>query len=139
MAIDTIGEKVKKVLLVDDDLDDRELFVEAFSFINEKSHILTLEGSDGLIEFLKEMSSLPDYLFLDLNMPRINGKQCLVEIKNMPDADNIPVVIYSTSSEIKDLVEVQRLGAEAYIVKSSSIKDLVAALKDFFGSKVREV
>jgi DNA-binding NarL/FixJ family response regulator len=65
-------------------------------------------------------------------MPRVNGKQCLVEIKSYPKNKSIPVVIYSTSSEIRDLVEVQRLGAEAYIVKSSSIKDLVAALRDFF-------
>ena len=71
LAFNLVGEDVKKILLVDDDLDDRELFVEAFSLIHERSEVATLEGSDRLIEYLKNLPVLPDYLFLDLNMPRM--------------------------------------------------------------------
>jgi DNA-binding NarL/FixJ family response regulator len=64
-------------------------------------------------------------------MPRMNGKQCLEQIKSSKFKD-IPVVIYSTSSEIRDLIDAQRLGAIAFIVKSASIHELTQALEDFF-------
>jgi CheY-like chemotaxis protein len=128
-----------KCLLIDDDLDDHEIFSMALEEIPLDVKLTSAYNATQALDMLKSGKISPDFIFLDLNMPRINGKQCLVEIKNLPLAESIPVIIYSTSSEIKDLLEVQRLGAEAYIVKSSSIKDLVAALTDFFGTKVRPI
>lgn len=126
-----------KCLLIDDDLDDHEIFSMALEEISMDVQLTSAYNATQALEMLKSGKVSPHFIFLDLNMPRINGKQCLVEIKNLPVAESIPVIIYSTSSEIKDLLEVQRLGAEAYIVKSSSIKDLVSALTDFFSTKVR--
>lgn len=124
MAVDSIGEKVKKILLVDDDLDDRELFVEAFSLINEKSDILTLEGSDRLIEYLRNLPALPDYLFLDLNMPRKSGKECLKEIQQHADLKSIKIAIYSTSLNPRDVAETYLNGAFCFIQKPNSFSDL---------------
>lgn len=128
---------VIKCLLIDDDLDDHEIFSMALEELKHAVELTSAYNAMQGLDMLRSGNVKPDFIFLDLNMPRINGKQCLSEIKNIESAGSIPVVIYSTSSEIKDLVEVQRLGAEAYIVKSSSIKDLVSALSDFFSTKVR--
>jgi CheY-like chemotaxis protein len=122
-------------MLIDDDLDDHEIFSLALQELDIDVKLTSVYNAHQAISLLESGKFFPDFIFLDLNMPRVNGKQCLVEIKSIPANKSIPVVIYSTSSEIRDLVEVQHLGAEAYIVKSSSIKDLVAALRDFFESK----
>jgi len=127
----------KICLLVDDDLDDHEIFSLALQ--DTHHHVEVVRAYDGVeaINFLKNPDEkLPDYIFLDLNMPRMNGAQCLAEIRKYDELKDIPVVIYSTSSEIKDLIEAQKLGATAYIVKSSSIIDLTLALKDFFKETV---
>ena len=124
-----------KCLLVDDDLDDHEIFAMALEELSLQVELTSVYSAGQALELLRAGSVCPDYIFLDLNMPRMDGKQCLTEIKRIAGAGSIPVIIYSTSSEIRDLVDVQRLGAEAYIVKSSSIKELVSALTDFFESK----
>jgi CheY-like chemotaxis protein len=126
---------VLKCLLIDDDMDDHEIFSLALEELNIDVELTSVYNASQALTLLNSKNFSPHFIFLDLNMPRVNGKQCLVEIKNIPALKSIPIVIYSTSSEIKDLVEVQELGAEAYIVKSTSIADLVAALKDFFESK----
>lgn len=123
----------KVCLLVDDDLDDHEIFSLALQ--DTDHHVEVIRAYDGVeaINFLRDPDEvLPDFIFLDLNMPKMNGTQCLAEIRKYDDLKHIPVVIYSTSSEIKDLIEAQQLGAAAYIVKSSNIIDLTLALKDFF-------
>ena len=125
---------IRKVcLLVDDDLDDHEIFSLALRDTQHEVEVIRAYDGVEAINYLKDPDEdLPDFIFLDLNMPRMNGTQCLAEIRRYDDLKHIPVVIYSTSSEIKDLIEAQQLGATAYIVKSSNIFDLTLALKDFF-------
>jgi CheY-like chemotaxis protein len=124
----------KKIcLLVDDDLDDHEIFSLA---LGETGKYIELKRAFDGVDALEKLSDvnevLPDFIFMDLNMPRMNGKQCLEAIKKHDRLKDIPVVIYSTSSEIKDLIDAQQLGAIAFIVKSPSINDLTMALSDFF-------
>ena len=73
-----------RVLIVDDDADDRKLFIDAVKEVNR--HIECITASDGqqALEVLRKAgSTLPDFIFLDLRMPRYNGKRCLQEIKKM--------------------------------------------------------
>ena len=120
-------------LLIDDDLDDHEIFSLALKEANDPVEVVrAYDGVEALTHLRDSTHERPDFIFLDLNMPRMNGKQCLELIKEDTDLKNIPVIIYSTSSEIKDLIEAQRLGAIAYIVKSASIHELTMALEDFF-------
>lgn len=123
-------------MLVDDDLDDHEIFSLALQ--EAKRAVEVIRAYDG-VEALARLRSgdidRPDFIFLDLNMPRMNGKQCLEQLKSDADLKDIPVVIYSTSSEIRDLIDAQRLGALAFIVKSASIHELTDALDDFFAEK----
>jgi CheY-like chemotaxis protein len=121
-------------MLVDDDLDDHEIFSLALQEAEKDIEIVrAYDGVDALSQLRNTDFQLPDFIFLDLNLPRMNGMQCLEELKLDDMLRNIPVVIYSTSSEIGDLLDAQRLGAAAFIVKSTSIQELIMALRHFFG------
>ena len=123
----------KICLLVDDDLDDHEIFSLALQESESPVEVVrAYDGFEALSHLRDKRFERPDFIFLDLNMPRMNGKQCLQQLKDDLNLKDIPVVIYSTSSEIKDLIDAQRLGATAFIVKSSSIHELTLALRDFF-------
>jgi CheY-like chemotaxis protein len=116
------GKKI--ILLIDDDLDDHELFNEAISEINP-GYIrkMAMNGEEAL-NLLRTEDNLPDLIFLDLNMPRLNGKNCLAEIKKDDRLKNIPVIIFSTSSSPKDIEETRQLGAVGFFTKPSNFLEL---------------
>lgn len=108
--------------LIDDDDDDQEIFSLALSNIDENIHCVTAnDGIDALTRLHNEDKFTPHFIFLDLNMVRMNGRECLSEIRKIPRLDNIPVIIYSTSSEQRDISETKDLGAADYIVKPPSM------------------
>ena len=94
-----------RLLLADDDADDRELFSEAVSEIDPSIILVTVEDGEKLMKQLKEGTYAPDIIFLDLNMPRKNGKECLIEIQHDENLQKIPIIIYSTSISNKDIHE----------------------------------
>jgi|ERR1041385_4260153 CheY-like chemotaxis protein len=106
------------VLLADDDKDDRFFFKKALGEINLPTHFKSVHDGEQLMKHLYLHSNhLPDILFLDLNMPRKNGSECLSEIKTDRKLAHLPVVIYSTSlnEEIADIL--YEKGAHYYIRK----------------------
>ena len=106
------------VLLADDDQDDCYFFQQALNTLELSCHLKTVRDGEQLMEYLYQYAdSLPDVLFLDLNMPRKNGSQCLLEIKKNDKLKALPVVIYSTSlnETIADVLYSQ--GAHYYIQK----------------------
>ncbi len=112
------SEKIKVILLIDDDADDRELFREALKQVDPL--VICIEADDGDVAlFLLNQPDavLPDVIFLDLNMPRMNGKQCLNEIKQSDALAHIPVVIYTTSKRGVDVEETKNMGAVHFITK----------------------
>jgi CheY-like chemotaxis protein len=126
-------EKMRKsCLLVDDDEDDKEIFLLALAEANPS--IECLIASDGLeaLSMLKEGSLIPDYIFLDLNMPLMSGKECLAEIRKLPHLVHVPVIIFSTSSSQKDIQDTQALGASSFITKPPLIATLAAKLTEVF-------
>ncbi len=131
-GVETNGSHRKICLLVDDDIDDHEIFSLALEQADRPVTLIRAYDGVEALAHLRSEDTLPDFIFLDLNMPRMNGKQCLEHLKNDEELKDIPVVIYSTSSEIKDLLDAQRLGASAFIVKSASVQELTMALQDFF-------
>ena len=121
------------VMLADDDKDDREFFEEVVTEIN--STILVQGVKDGLelMEVLnKKNTLLPAILFLDLNMPGKNGKECLKEIKNNSRLKDMPVVIYSTSALGKDIRDTHSLGANLYISKPNNFNAAISMIKKVF-------
>jgi CheY-like chemotaxis protein len=131
IVTDTEGSN-KICFLIDDDTDDQEIFSLA---LKEVSEDYTCEvSSDGYeaLHHLIHARQLPDYIFLDLNMPRMNGKECLAELKKVDRLRQIPVVIYSTSSFQHDINETRALGAAAFITKPFSVDELTRTLHHFF-------
>lgn len=108
----------KSILLVDDDPDDQLFFIEA---LEEIKHV-TLHGiaSNGIeaLEKLKDKRFLPDMIFMDINMPKMNGIECLTEIMKNPQLNSIPVIILSTATGQKEITI--NLGAKAFIKKPSN-------------------
>ena len=80
----------------------------------------------------REDIRLPDLIFIDLNMPGKDGKECLDEIRANQKFLNIPVIIFSTSASIRDIDETYNKGANLYIRKPASLKDLIAITKKVF-------
>lgn len=122
-------------LLVDDDLDDHEIFLLAIESIDQPiDFVSATNGFEALDKLTLKTGFVPDYIFLDLNMPRMNGRQCLREIKQQPHLEHVPVVIYSTSSAPADVEATLGMGATAFIQKPSSVADLAKALDTFFSA-----
>lgn len=120
-------------LLVDDDLDDHEIFNMALADLGGDVTITTAVNAPQALQQLSFKNNfIPDYIFLDLNMPRMDGKQCLAAIKSQPHLDHVPVIIYSTSSSPGDIKEFMSMGATAFIKKPSSITELSNTLHHLF-------
>ena len=128
---------VRKItcLLIDDDVDDQEIFMLALTQISDQFDCHVINNGYEALQQLKKQAILPDYIFLDLNMPRINGKECLKDLKKNDRLRNIPVIIYSTSSSLTDINDTRRLGAADFITKPFSIKHLIDALCSFFAKQ----
>ena len=120
--------KPQRILLVDDDEDDQLLFLDAIREIDKS--IQCSVANDGLdaILFLQTKSPLPDLVFLDLNMPKMNGYQCLAQIKKEPRFKEIPVVIYTTSKIESDRERTLKMGARYFLTKPSDFSELIREL-----------
>ncbi|MBC7694527.1 MAG: response regulator [Burkholderiales bacterium] len=120
------------VLLADDDKDDRFFFKKALADITIHTKLATVPNGERLMEYLSENSEkLPCVLFLDLNMPRKNGNECLVEIKTNAKFKDMAVIIYSTSlrEEVADVL--YQNGAHYFLQKCDFI-DLTKTLQMIF-------
>lgn len=119
------------ITLADDDEDDRLFFTEAFSELKINTRVNTVNDGVELMDFLNDESSiLPNVLFLDLNMPRKNGVECLLEIKQNHRFKDIAIAIYSTSSSEEHIEETFVNGANIYIKKPNDFNTLKKVLSD---------
>lgn len=114
--------------LVDDDIDDTFLFQEVLNDVAPQIVLRTAANGQEAFDALKTMALedavLPDLIFLDLNMPRMDGKQCLGLLKENEQLQHIPVIMYTTSSHSRDIEEAMQKGAVSFITKPSHISDL---------------
>jgi CheY-like chemotaxis protein len=118
------------ILLADDDEDDRLFFKEAFDEIKINTKVSLVNDGVELMNYLTEDSKpLPHILFLDLNMPRKTGLDCLLEIKRLAHLKDIAIAIYSTSASEMDIEETFVQGANVYIKKPSDFNTLKKILE----------
>lgn len=117
------------LFLVDDDMDDQEIFKSALAKVDEDLALLTATNGYDALQVLSSATKLPDYIFVDLNMPRMSGLQFLKEIKNNNTLKNIPVIIYTTSSNPNDIAKTRELGADDFITKPARFSDLCRLLQ----------
>jgi CheY-like chemotaxis protein len=125
MAFDTL-----KIVLADDDKEDRLLFKEAIDEIGINTDLSLFKDGQELMDFLNSTEgTLPHVVFLDLNMPVKNGMECLEEIRNNDALNSLSVAIYSTSSSEKDIENTFLKGANIYINKPNTFSDLKGVIK----------
>ncbi|MEO8085913.1 MAG: response regulator [Bacteroidota bacterium] len=129
----------KNIFLVDDDVDDQLFFTDALKEIDESIKCtIANNGRDAIVQ-LKNLEILPEILFLDLNMPFMNGYECLSQLKNELRLSKIPVVIFTTSNDPKDAEITHQLGAHVFLSKPNEFNQLRSKLErilnlDFNGS-----
>ena len=131
-----LGEPIM-ILMADDDAGDRMLTKRAF----DRSHLVNelhfVEDGEQLVQFLRHEGKdappnnppRPGIILLDLNMPRMDGREALREIKSDPELRQIPVVVLTTSKEDEDVYRTYDLGANSYIVKPVTLEGLVEVIK----------
>ncbi|UFH45243.1 response regulator [Flavobacterium galactosidilyticum] len=119
------------ICLADDDEDDRLFFTEAFDELRINTKVQTFNDGVALMDYLNDDDSiLPNVLFLDLNMPRKNGVECLLEIKQNEKLNDIAIAIYSTSSSEDHIEETFINGANIYIKKPNDFEKLKKILSE---------
>ncbi|OXA93156.1 response regulator [Flavobacterium hercynium] len=121
-----MNEQKFNLLLADDDEDDCDFFKEALDELHLPISLVTVNDGVQLMDFLFECSAknLPDVLFLDLNMPRKNGFECLTEIKKIDKLQHLPVIVFSTSLDMNIVDLMYEKGAVYYIRKPGDFSKL---------------
>ena len=120
-----MNEKQLNILLADDDKDDRLFFGLALDFLTIPTRLATVVDGEKLMDYLTEnVHQLPDVLFLDLNMPRKNGFECLSEIKTHKNLKELPVIIFSTSFEQEVVNLLFKNGAQYFMRKPAEFSQL---------------
>jgi two-component system, response regulator len=121
------------ILMADDDPDDRFFMEQAFLEIGTAGDLRFVEDGEELMHYLlrsgrysdPELSPRPVLILLDLDMPRKDGRQALLEIKANPDLQRIPVVIWTTSDDREDKVQCRRAGADVFATKPPNYSELL--------------
>lgn len=119
------------IAFADDDQDDREFFIDAIGSLDTSVQILQFKNGADLIGHLESCGNeSPDLIFLDLNMPVMNGKQCLRKLRLSLTLNKLPVIIFSTSDSESDVNDTYNLGANLYLKKTYSLKALRESLSE---------
>jgi len=117
----------KIILLIDDDEDEHEIFSSALKLAVNSFNLISARNCEEGLAILKILD--PHYIFIDVNMPRLNGMICLEEIKKLERMTQVPVYMYSTGMNARDGQKALQLGAVDYIIKPNSISSLSTLLK----------
>lgn len=119
---------IQKILLIDDDEDDHIVFKLALTELDSSVQLFYTNCADNLLAILDQVK--PHLIFLDINLPRTDGIECLQLLQNDAFGKSIPVVMYSSSELPRDLQLSFDAGASLYFRKPTDVSRLVAALKE---------
>lgn len=130
----TTGERIIRLLMAEDDAEDRMLVHRAFERAHLTNRMDVVEDGEELMEYLHHRgrhrkAELPDLLLLDLNMPRKSGREALQEIKSDPVLRHIPVIVLTSSSADEDVLRSYDLGVSSYIQKPVTFPKLVEVVQ----------
>jgi CheY-like chemotaxis protein len=126
------------LLYVDDDPDDLDLLYSILMDIDPEIRYVTFQKGKEAMNYLELTKELPDMIFMDINMPVMNGKQCLSEIRKSPRLKHLPVIMYTTSSEEREIKECYKLGATDFLIKPSNIQEFYAGLSAVLNNQKNE-
>ena len=133
------------ILMVEDSIDDIEITIEALKSTKINNNLISVRDGIEAMALLRREGEFadavrPDLILLDLNMPRMDGRQVLEQIKSDPDLQKIPVVVLTTSEAEEDVLKAYELHANCYITKPVGIDQfikVVQSIEDFWFSVVR--
>lgn len=126
-------ENPRTLYLVDDDADDLDFFCEAVRSIDENLICVKETNSErALNAFRRQDVPVPDLIFLDLNMPMIDGRMFLQELKKLNSYSSVPVIIYTTSTHPRDKEETLKMGAADFVSKPYSQRELAGLMHQIF-------
>lgn len=133
--------KITTIIIAEDDADDRLLIEDALNENNiDSKDLMFVDDGEALIELLDSNTNSPCMVFLDLNMPKKDGRQALKEIKEDKRFKHIPVIVFSTSNSVDDIKTSYQNGVNTYFTKPSKYSDLVEILrtvKSYWWEKAR--
>jgi CheY-like chemotaxis protein len=118
------------VVCIDDDTDDTDMFRECINRVDHSITCLTVNDGPSAISLLTK-GELPDIIFIDVNMPVMNGKDVLAIIKSNYKLKSIPVVMYSGRFDLADAASLTSLGAHGFLQKQDSLPNLEKAIRKF--------
>ena len=118
------------ILLIDDDPDDLLIFGLALKEIGDAVKLEYKDSCEEAIQALSEKAINPNYIFLDLNLPKMQGSECLIHLKAMEHLSNTRIIIYTTSKRLLDKFDLMAKGADHYISKTNTFADLVTKIKE---------
>ncbi len=121
----------KECLLIEDDVDDQEIFKMAIERLPFNVLCTMVSSGKDALETLRA-GYKPDVIFIDINMPLMDGIECLDQIRQIPALDNTRLCYYSTSEESHIVAENKSMKADDFIVKPSTLKELIDILSDIF-------
>lgn len=126
-------EKILVILLVEDNPDDAELTIEALRDAKIKNEIQLVRDGAEALDYIHQRgkyaaAELPQLVLLDLKLPKLNGLEVLKEIRANPRTRKLPVVIFTSSKEERDLVESYKQGATSYIQKPVEFNEFAKAV-----------
>jgi DNA-binding NtrC family response regulator len=119
----------QKILLIDDDVEDHEIFETALSLVSKQLSFISFTDAKLALDKLDTNEIHADVIFLDLNMPVMSGEEFLMKIKNLDHLKQIPVIIYSTTSNAATISATKNLGAIDFITKPDRFDLLIDILK----------
>jgi len=125
---------MNKIFLIDDDEDDQFMFKEVIESINPTLQCETATNGKIALDKLKVSASLPDIIFLDLNMPVMNGLEFLIQIKKEKVLSKIPVCIFTTSSILRDKELIKEFGAQFFLTKPNDFQVLRKKLQQILSA-----
>lgn len=123
LHIKTIGD----IILAEDDIDDQNIFQLALQEIDSTIQTQFVFNGKELMSLLERHQ--PDLLFLDLDMPYKNGLECLIEIKNNPMLEEIPVIVFSSTTKPSNIQTAYEMGAHLFFVKPPIYSDYLSSIK----------
>jgi DNA-binding response OmpR family regulator len=127
-------DKCIRVLLIDDDEDESLIFETALEELDYNIDFSFYPDSTVAVSKLKNTCQTPDFVFLDWNMPKMSGKDCLTAIRELPGYNSVRVIMYTTSNAAVDKSEARRMGASYFLNKPITVSELARELNIIFSS-----
>lgn len=122
-------------LLIDDDTDDQEIFLMALEMLKKNIECKTVNSGQEALQMLRAGSFIPSHIFIDFNMPRMNGIECLENIKDIEALKDSKVYMYSTTAESSFVNKAKALGAVDFFIKPTRVSEIRDILAGIFSSQ----